>query len=249
MENMQQLFESINYGSTVMSLSPWELVLVGTVLISWVALFLSLVNTGRIQKQSASIQQQIAQLNRDLLIAGNGAIGMGQRILNLERQLVTGSKASANVDKIFRDEALANAPQKDQPIAKGKSVVDKGISILQGITKQKVKLNVRTRPQRSKRVENPMPSLAVVDSLDHSDSVTAIEKKPEAVTTRPKKKKTKAVAIKESLPIKKLTPFEQAEKLFIQGLDAEDVAKRCGLSLSEAALMQLVQRQQTQAVS
>lgn len=232
-----------------MSLSPWELVLVGTVLISWAALFLSLANTGRIQKQSASIQHQITQLNRDFLVSGNGAVGMGQRILNLERQLVTGSKASMNVDKILRDEALASAHQKDQFIAKGKSVVEKGMSILQGLAKQKVKLNVRTRSQRSKRIEKPKASLAVVDDLVHSDSVTAIEKKPEAVATRPKKTKPKSVAVTEPLPVKKLTPFEQAEKLFMQGLDAEDVAKRCGLSLSEAALMQLVQRQQAQATS
>lgn len=227
-----------------MSFSATELVLVGTVLISWAALLLSMVALRRIQRQSTSVHNLVSQLNRDLMIASNGAVGMGQRIIKLERRLSDFLDDEFSLDA--EPTSILVPPTSESEVTNSKTAVvnttapemkKENLSVPPGIAKQSVSLKVQTGQTRQQSKQDK-PSLAVIDANEEN---TAANKAKPAATSKNKSTKQQ---LENS---RKLTSFELAEKLFLQGLDADEVAKRCGLTPSEAALMQLVQKQQAQA--
>ena len=178
-------------------LASWEWVLIGSVVVSWAALLLAMVAIRRVHKQSSSLRQLIAQLNHDVLISSNGAVGMGRRIIKLERKLV-GYSSSSSLPSAPADNSTVSAPQGIPPTRTSLRVPTGGDRDgLPTFGKNKVKKNGSMRP-----------SLAAVDGVPVAEA-----------------------------------SFDLAEKLFRQGMDAEEVANRCGLSKSEADLMALVQRQ------
>jgi len=128
-----------------------ELALIGSVAISWIAVSAALYAMFRVRRQAALTEKLYRRLSHDMQVANSGSMGMGKRLLSLERSLLDTSR------------------------------------------KQEL---METKAEQ-----------AAVTELDE-------------------------------------VPYAQASLLLNAGLDADDVAKRCGLSRAEASLMALMQTHQ-----
>ena len=125
-----------------MSFSLLEISLVVSLLFSVVALFISFRSLKASRAQQMNTEQLIQKLTRDLAMSNSGSVGMGQRLLAMEKRLQEPQKADKKID-YYNDEDFQ--------------------------------------------------------------------------------------------------PYSQAAQLFKLGLDAEEVARRCGLSRAEASLIQMMQ--------
>jgi len=128
-----------------------DLALIGSVAISWIAVSAALYAMFRVRRQAALTEKLYRRLSHDMQVANSGSMGMGKRLLSLERSLLDTSR------------------------------------------KQEL---METKAEQ-----------AAVTELDE-------------------------------------VPYAQASLLLNAGLDADDVAKRCGLSRAEASLMALMQTHQ-----
>jgi hypothetical protein len=126
-----------------MLLTPLEIGLIASLLVSVVALIVAVKSLKVARAQQDNTEKLIQKLARDLAVSNSGSVGMGQRLLAMEKR-------------------LQEEPQKpDQKI----------------------------------------------DYYNDED----------------------------------FQPYSQAAQLFKMGLDAEEVARRCGLSRAEASLIQMMQ--------
>ena len=125
-----------------MPLTPLEIGLIASLLISAVALLIAFKSLKVSRAQQANTEQLMQKLTRDLAMSNSGSVGMGQRLLAMEKRLQEPQKADKKID-YYNDEDFQ--------------------------------------------------------------------------------------------------PYSQAAQLFKLGLDAEEVARRCGLSRAEASLIQMMQ--------
>lgn len=71
-----------------MSNNVWmDFALAGSIGISWMALALAFVCYARLRKQSLLTQKLYQRLDHNLQVTSNGSIGMGRRLIALEKQL------------------------------------------------------------------------------------------------------------------------------------------------------------------
>lgn len=126
-----------------MHLTPLEIGLVITLFISIVALIVAIKSIGIARSQQDHTEKLIQKLSRELAVSNSGSVGMGQRLLAMEKRLQ----------------------------------------------------------------EEPLKADQKIDYYNDDD----------------------------------FQPYSQAAQLFKMGLDAEEVARRCGLSRAEASLIQMMQ--------
>ncbi len=125
-----------------MTLSPLEIGLIISLFLSVIALVLAFISLSRIREQKAHTEKLFQKLAKEMALSSSGAVGMGQRLLAMEKNLQAAPKAQQKID-YYNDEDFQ--------------------------------------------------------------------------------------------------PYSQAAQLFKMGLDAEEVARRCGLSRAEASLIQMMQ--------
>jgi len=126
-----------------MVLTPLEIGLIASLFISLVALIVAIKSLKVANAQQENTERLIQKLTRDLAVSNSGSVGMGQRLLAMEKRLQ----------------------------------------------------------------EEPKKSDQKIDYYNDDD----------------------------------FQPYSQAAQLFKMGLDAEEVARRCGLSRAEASLIQMMQ--------
>lgn len=126
-----------------MALTPLEIGLIASLLLGFVALIVAIKGLKVARAQQENTERLIQKLTRDLAMSNSGSVGMGQRLLAMEKRLQ----------------------------------------------------------------EEPKKSDQKIDYYNDDD----------------------------------FQPYSQAAQLFKMGLDAEEVARRCGLSRAEASLIQMMQ--------
>lgn len=126
-----------------MPLTPIEIGLIASLLVSVVALIVAIKAVKLARAQQENTEKLIQKLTRDLAMSNSGSVGMGQRLIAMEKRLQ----------------------------------------------------------------EEPKKSDQKIDYYNDED----------------------------------FQPYSQAAQLFKMGLDAEEVARRCGLSRAEASLIQMMQ--------
>lgn len=72
---------------SMLDFSLLDLALVGAVALSWVAVFMALHCMKRLRIQSQLTQKLYARLNHELEVTNSGSIGMGRRLMSLEKKL------------------------------------------------------------------------------------------------------------------------------------------------------------------
>ncbi len=120
-----------------------EIALIVSLAISLLALILAIISLKATRRQADSTEKLLQKLARDLAASASGSVGMGQRLLAMEKRLQTTQKQSEKID-VYNDDEVQ--------------------------------------------------------------------------------------------------PYSQAAQLFQMGLDAEEVARRCGLSRAEASLLEMMQK-------
>lgn len=64
-----------------------DVALVGSALISWLALAIALLALGRARRQAEITQKLYSRLNHELEMTASGSVGMGQKLIALERKM------------------------------------------------------------------------------------------------------------------------------------------------------------------
>lgn len=106
-----------------MSSANWmDFALVGSIVISWMALALALVCYARLRKQSSLTQKLYTRLDHNLQMTNNGSIGMGRRLVALEKQL----------QQVELQEA-ANSTSRDDSGTDQKQAVPQAAALVEGL--------------------------------------------------------------------------------------------------------------------
>jgi len=110
-----------------MSSADWmNFALVGSIAISWVALVLGVICYARLRKQSQLTQKLYTRLDHSLQMTSNGSIGMGRRLVALEKQL----------QQVELQEAANNTPENNSqsiPVEQESRTVPQSVALVEGL--------------------------------------------------------------------------------------------------------------------
>jgi hypothetical protein len=110
---------------TAMTLMEWALV--GSIVISWIAVAAALYAMLRVRRQSALTEKLYRRLNHDLQVANSGSVGMGKRLLSVERSLQdTSRKQEVLVSKSQRQ---ATNDLDDVPFSQASLLLNAGLAV------------------------------------------------------------------------------------------------------------------------
>lgn len=93
-----------------MEFSLMNLALIGSAAVSWVAVLMALFCMKRLRKQSQLTQKLYSRLNHELEMTNSGSVGMGRRLISLEKKLTEAAaqpKESKQEDSTFEPYNLA----------------------------------------------------------------------------------------------------------------------------------------------
>jgi len=96
-----------------MPLTPLEIGLIASLLISVVALIVAFKSLGIARAQQANTEKLIQKLTRDLAVSNSGSVGMGQRLLAMEKRLQEPQKPDQKID-YYNDEDFQSYSQAAQ---------------------------------------------------------------------------------------------------------------------------------------
>lgn len=200
-----------------MDLFAFENIVVVGLVLSWTATFVALVTMLNIKKQAKASNKLYEKIVNDLQVANSGAVGMGQRIIALEKKLGSGFEASS---------MAANVGEIDQQSTKTAKIKQKTRVVKTPLKTESIQVD------KSKEIEKP---------FTESEPMVAIFSEKTSL----KSKSIQAHSMQTSKPQqndnpKREDPIDRAKHLLLEGVDHADVARRCGLSDSEAALMAMV---------
>jgi hypothetical protein len=80
-----------------------EMGLIACALLSLLAIVIAFVSVSIVKKQSASHEKLIQKLMREVAASSSGSVGMGQRLLAMEKRLQTQDKKTEKID-YYNDE-------------------------------------------------------------------------------------------------------------------------------------------------
>ncbi len=201
-----------------------DIVLIAGMMISWLALFIALVAVKKVKKQAASSYRLYEKIVHDLHIAGSGAIGMGQRIIALEKRINGQASIAFGEENPSRD----YLSEKENHYPSSQSTTQR--PNLQSVPKP----NIEAESDKEEALPAMFSEKISLTSASHEVAGESNKKTDQSVKdiVEENTKKTILQQIED--------PFELAKGLLQRGIAQAEVAKRCGLSLSETALMAMV---------
>lgn len=81
-----------------------EIGLLASLAISLIALVFSFISLRRVRQQNSKTEKLIHKLMRDIAASSNGSVGMGQRLLAMEKRLQSDTKKPEKIDYYNDDE-------------------------------------------------------------------------------------------------------------------------------------------------
>jgi hypothetical protein len=81
-----------------------EIGLLTSLVISLIALVFSLISLRRVREQAGATEKLIHKLMRDVAVSSSGSVGMGQRLLAMEKRLQSDTKKPEKIDYYNDDE-------------------------------------------------------------------------------------------------------------------------------------------------
>ncbi len=165
------------------------------------------------RKKSAKIKKDLAKLQKDLLIANSTTIGMGQKLMDIEKQLQASKLSKKNKDSYNQSAAQSiTQPSKNERVGETSTVSNDQYR------------NDVTSNDPDKAMNSPINSAlnSTVNSLTNLSLVN------------------NDIVPNDELPDDKA--YEKSRQLLSQGVDIPEVVKQSGLSFSEVSLMQKLAR-------
>jgi hypothetical protein len=77
--------------------------LIASLSISALALVVALISLGKSRKQAADTEKLLQHLTREVAASNSGTVGMGQRLMAMEKRIQAGSQKSEKID-YYQDE-------------------------------------------------------------------------------------------------------------------------------------------------
>ena len=87
----------------MLAMTTLEWGLAASLLMSVAALLVALVSLGKTRKQAQDNQKLLERLTREVAASNNGTVGMGQRLMAMEKRLQTGLQKTEKID-LHQDE-------------------------------------------------------------------------------------------------------------------------------------------------
>jgi hypothetical protein len=200
----------------IVSVSQWinlteiPLFYVGIIIAGALVLIVFLLN----QRKSKKLATQLEKLQKDLMVANSTTIGMGQKLIHLEKQL------QAN------EQDTRNQPTINQPAINQKSNQKSSENSLDNAQYKRQKTQpVDVSEQEDIPVSNVFakqikPVLSVQQKNDNSSNLSLVNND---------------FLQRDQLPSDEA--YEKSRQLLSQGVDIPEIVKQSGLSFSEVALM------------
>lgn len=88
-----------------------EVSLASSIVVSWLAMALALLCYSRLRKQATITQRLYEQLDHNLQLTNSGSVGMGKRLLELERKLVKADKKAQQTRHFEISQELKQGPE------------------------------------------------------------------------------------------------------------------------------------------
>jgi hypothetical protein len=101
-----------------MTLSPLEIGLIVSLILSVIALVLAIKSLSRTREQQAHTEKLFQRLTKEMALSNSGAVGMGQRLLAMEKNLQAAPKAAQKID-YYNDEDFQPYSQAAQLLKMG----------------------------------------------------------------------------------------------------------------------------------
>jgi hypothetical protein len=200
----------------IVSVSQWinlteiPLFYVGIIIAGALVLIVFLLN----QRKSKKLATQLEKLQKDLMVANSTTIGMGQKLIHLEKQL------QAN------EQDTRNQPTINQPAINQKSNQKSSENSLDNAQYKRQKtqpVDVSEQediPVSNVFVKQTKPILNVQQKNDNSSNLSLVNND---------------FLQRDQLPSDEA--YEKSRQLLSQGVDIPEIVKQSGLSFSEVALM------------
>ncbi len=103
-----------------------DMVLIGSVVISWIAVAASLYAMLRVRRQASLTEKLYRRLNHDLQVANSGSVGMGKRLLSVERSLQDTSRKQEALEQSRRKTPKTDLDE--VPYAQANLLLNAGLS-------------------------------------------------------------------------------------------------------------------------
>lgn len=102
-------------------MTPIEIALIASLALSLLALLIAIISLKATRRQAADNEKLLQKLMRDLAASNSGSVGMGQRLLAMEKRLQTTQKQSEKID-IYNDDEFQPYSQAAQMFQMGLDV-------------------------------------------------------------------------------------------------------------------------------
>lgn len=90
-----------------------EIALIASLSISVIALLLAIISLKATRRQAGNTEKLLQKFTRDLAASASGSVGMGQRLLAMEKRLQTTQKKSEKID-VYNDDEFQSYSQAAQ---------------------------------------------------------------------------------------------------------------------------------------
>ncbi len=98
-----------------------EIALIASLALSLLALFIAVISLKSTRKQAINNEKLLQKLVRDLAASNSGSVGMGQRLLAMEKRLQNTQKQSEKID-VYNDDEFQPYSQAAQMFQMGLDV-------------------------------------------------------------------------------------------------------------------------------
>ncbi|MDN3639886.1 DUF2802 domain-containing protein [Simiduia curdlanivorans] len=117
----------------VTQFSSLEVILVGVVAMSWVAIALAMSSFAKVRRQEVLVRESLEDLRRAIHTSNSGLVGMGRKLLSIEKNVVikgTNKKASKAVETPVPS-LKYSLPKAESRYAQAANMVSQGLSVAQ----------------------------------------------------------------------------------------------------------------------
>lgn len=102
-------------------MTPIEIALIASLALSLLALLIAIISLKSTRKQAADNEKLLQKLIRDLAASNSGSVGMGQRLMAMEKRLQNTQKQSEKID-VYNDDEFQPYSQAAQMFQMGLDV-------------------------------------------------------------------------------------------------------------------------------
>lgn len=99
-------------------MTNFEIALIASLSISLLALLIAVISLKATRRQADNTEKLLQKLTRDIAASASGSVGMGQRLLAMEKRLQTTQKKSEKID-VYNDDEFQSYSQAAQMFKMG----------------------------------------------------------------------------------------------------------------------------------